>query len=357
MVSAVIIFQLESGEKLKKQTDKTATMVDVARSAGVSLKTVSRVLNKEEYVSETTRETVLAAATKLGYKLNQAARTLRSGNAQIIALLVDNPSGSYLQNTHFGALKKCQELSIQLILNECPNGVDDVQKLLQNISPSGFILSPPICDNPQIIAFLKENNCNYVVISPDDINSPQLSVTMDDTSAAREMTEYLFKLGHKNIGFVKGHPDHSSSKKRLNGFYQAHENNNVKVDEELIELGYFDYASGLESAEKLLDRKTRPTAIFSCNDDMAAAVIAAAYKRNIAIPSDLTIVGFDDTPIASIISPQLTTIRQPIAELTAKAVELLADYINHNYTDISEKKSVVMDHALIERDSSAPPKH
>ena len=341
---------------MKKQSDKTATMIDVAKSAGVSLKTVSRTLNKEEYVSEATREAVLAAATKLGYKLNQAARTLRSGNAQIFALLVDNPSGSYLQNTHFGALKKCQELSIQLILHECPNGVDDVRKLLQNISPSGFILSPPVCDNPHIIAFLQENKCDYVLIAPDDIETPQLSVTMDDTEAAREMTEYLFNLGHKQIGFVKGHPDHSSSKKRLEGFYQAHHNHNIKADEDLIELGYFDYASGLEAAEKLLDRKIRPTAIFSCNDDMAAAAIAAAYKRNISIPSDLTIVGFDDTPIASIISPHLTTIRQPIAELTANAVELLADHINHNYTDISEKKSVVMDHALVERDSSAPPR-
>lgn len=340
---------------MKKQMHKTATMVDVGREAGVSLKTVSRVLNKEDYVSETTRETVLAAASKLGYKLNQAARTLRSGNAQIIALLVDNPSRSYLQNTHFGALEKCQQLSMQLILDECPDGVEDVKRLMQNISPSGFILSPPVCDDPNIIALLKENDCNYVVISPDDPKSAQLSVTMDDTSAAREMSEYLFALGHKKIGFIAGHPDHSSSKKRLMGFYQAHENRGQTVDESLVQTGYYDYASGLACAEQLLDNPIRPTAIFASNDDMAAAAIAAAYKRNIAIPSELTVVGFDDTPIASIISPQLTTIRQPIDRFASKAVELLSDHINHNYTDVAEKKSIIMKHALIERDSSKPP--
>lgn len=337
----------------KPKTVKSATMVDVASAAGVSLKTVSRVLNKEEYVSENTRETVLHAANKLGYKLNQAARTLRSGAAQIIVLLVDNPSRSYLENIHFGALKKCQILSMQLILDECPAGVDDIKRLLQNISPTGFILTPPLSDDPNVIKYLDEQGCTYVLISPDDEESSRLSVTMDDKSASLEMTEYLINLGHERIGFIAGHPDHGASKKRLRGYKEAHKKHGITPDDDLIVQGYFDYASGLACAEKLLDLAYPPTAIFASNDDMAAAVIAAAYKRNIAIPSGLSVVGFDDTPIASIISPQLTTIKQPIADLAAQAVELLTQHINHSYSDSSHKKSIILEHSLIERHSSA----
>lgn len=329
-------------------------MVDVASEAGVSLKTVSRVLNKEEYVSETTRDVVLAAANKLGYKLNQAARTLRSGTAQIIALLVDNPSRSYLENVHFGALKKCQQLSMQLILDECPNGVEDIKRLLKNISPAGFIITPPLCDDPAVIEYLNENGCTYVLISPEDNRTTRLSVTMDDETAALEMTEYLINLGHRRIGFIAGHPDHGASKKRLRGYQEAHKKHGLSYSDELIAQGYFDYASGLTCAEKLLNLVHPPTAIFACNDDMAAAAIAAAYKRNIPIPSGLSIVGFDDTPIASIISPQLTTIRQPIADLAANAIELLSEHVNHSYADLSDKQSIILEHSLIERSSSAP---
>ncbi len=335
-----------------RKITKSVTMVDVANDAGVSLKTVSRVLNKEEYVSEAARNVVLASASKLGYKLNQAARTLRSGAAQILAILVDNPSRSYLENIHFGALKKCQQLSMQLILDECPNGVDDIKRLMHNISPAAFIVTPPLCDDPKVIKFLNDNDCTYVLISPDDVKNAPLSVWMDDEKASSEMTEYLIGLGHKRIGFIKGHPDHSASTKRMNGYYKAHEIRNIQTDATLITQGYFDYASGLLCAEKLLNLAHPPTAIFASNDDMAAAVIAAAYKRNIAIPSGLSVVGFDDTPIASIISPQLTTILQPIAELAANAVDLLSKNINHSYSEQRNDTSITLEYSFIERDSS-----
>lgn len=340
---------------MNKQTQKTATMVDVAREAGVSLKTVSRALNKEDYVSQNTRDIVLTAANKLGYKLNQAARTLRSGTAQIIALLVDNPSRSYLDNVHFGALEKCHELSMQLILNECPHGVDDVKRLADNISPAGFIVTPPLCDKSEIINFLNEHRYPYVLISPIESETANLSVTMDDERAALEMTEYLISLGHKDIGFIKGHPDHGASQKRLEGYYKAHKKHKLPIAEELIVQGYFNYASGLECTEMLLDLSKPPSAIFTSNDDMAAAAIAAAYKRNITIPDKLSIVGFDDTLIASIVSPQLTTVRQPISELAAEAVTLLAEEINHNYTGDNEVKRITLPHALVERSSSGKP--
>ena len=334
---------------------RRSTMVDVAREAGVSLKTVSRVLNKENYVREETKTAVLNAAARLDYKLNQAARTLRAGTAQIVALLVNNPSRSYLENVHFGALEKCHELSMQLILDECPNGVEDVKRLLKNLSPVGLILTPPLCDDREVIDLLEAQGCTYVLVAPIDPYAAKLSVNMDDIAAAREITEHLLKLGHRRIGYVKGHPDHGASVKRYAGYTEALRNFGLEPDPELIRQGYFDYSSGLECAESLLDLENPPTAIFASNDDMAAAAISAAYRRGISVPQQLSVVGFDDTPIAAIISPHLTTIRQPITELAANAVQLLSEHISQSFSSGVAETTIFLDHDLVERVSAGPP--
>ncbi|NJM50844.1 MAG: LacI family transcriptional regulator [Sphingomonadales bacterium] len=335
--------------------NRRSTMVDVAREAGVSLKTVSRVLNKESYVREETKTAVLDAAARLDYKLNQAARTLRAGTTQIVALLVNNPSRSYLENVHFGALAKCHELSMQLVLDECPNGVSDVRRILKSLSPVGLIVTPPLCDDPEVIELLEEQGCTYVLVAPVDPASTKYSVNMDDMAAAKEITDYLLKLGHSRIGYIRGHPDHGASVKRYAGYCDALRGQGIEPDPALIRQGYFDYASGLECAESLLNMDEPPTAIFASNDDMAAAIIAAAYRRNISVPGQLSVVGFDDTPIAGIISPHLTTIRQPIADLAANAVQLLSENIAQSFSSEQGETTIFLQHALIERDSAGVP--
>ena len=334
------------------QTLRRSTMVDVAREAGVSLKTVSRVLNEENYVREETRTAVLDAATKLDYKLNQAARTLRSGAAQIVVLLVNNPSRSYLENIHLGALERCHDLSMQLVLDNCPDGLAGVKRMLDTLSPVGLIVTPPLCDDADLVALLDSRGCHYVLVAPFDPASTRLSVNMDDIAAARQITEYLLDLGHQRIGFISGHPEHGASRKRFDGYSQALQGRGMDVDESLIRQGYFDYASGLECSESLLDMTHRPTAIFACNDDMAAATISAAYRRNIQVPDALSVVGFDDTPIAAIISPHLTTVCQPIGTLGSDAVTLLSDNISRRDT---ERKSLFLDYRITERESAGPP--
>lgn len=244
------------------QTKRRSTMVDVAKEAGVSLKTVSRVLNDESYVREETRAAVMTAASKLDYKLNQAARTLRAGAAQIVALLVNNPSRSYLENVHIGALKQCHDLSMQLVLDECPDGVDGVARILQTLSPVGLIITPPLCDDPEVIKLLEAQNCNYVMMAPTDAEAVRLSVNMDDVAAAREITEYLLELGHRRIGYIQGHPEHGATAKRYQGYCAALEKYDLKPDQELIRQGFFDYSTGLECAESLLDMAEPPTAIL-----------------------------------------------------------------------------------------------
>jgi LacI family transcriptional regulator len=334
-------------------TNNRATMIDVARTAGVSLKTVSRVLNDEAYVREETRKVVLDAANLLNYQFNQAARTLRAGSAQIVALLVNNPSRSYLENVHLGALKHCHRLGMQLVLDECEDGIADVRRILDTLSPVGLIITPPLCDDAEVLALLDERRVNYVLIAPVNPERVALSVNIDDEGAAREMTEYLISLGHTRIGFIQGHPEHGAACKRFDGYKAALAAAGIGLDETIIRQGFFDWASGLECAESLLDMDNRPTAVFASNDDMAASVLSAAYRRNIHVPSDLSVVGFDNTPIASIISPQLSTVNQPIADLASEAVNLLTDLLSpfrHN------RKIVVLPHSIIKRESVGEPR-
>ena len=342
-----------AGRHFMTQKTRRSTMVDVAREAGVSLKTVSRVLNEESYVRAETRDVVLAAAARLDYKLNQAARTLRGGSAQTIALLVNVPNPAYMESIHLGALEQCHKLSMQLMMDNCPEGAAGVKRVLETLSPSGVIITPPLCDDPEVINLLDNAGVSYVLVSPAIPSDVRSYVDMDNVAGAREITEYLLDLGHKRIGFIRGHPDHGASQKRFEGYEQALSDRGLAIDETLLRQGYFDYSSGLECAESLLDMDIPPTAIFASNDDMAAAAISAAYSRNIRVPDQLSIVGFDDTSIAAIISPHLTTVRQPISRLASEAVLLLSN----NMSRLNAKEGAVyLEHRIVVRESAAPPR-
>jgi LacI family transcriptional regulator len=336
----------KSGNKMR------ATMIDVARAAGVSLKTVSRVLNGEVYVREDTRDAVIKAASELRYEFNQAARTLRAGGAQIVALLVNNPSRSYLENVHMGALKQCHKMGLQLILDECEDGADGLRHFLDTISPVGVIITPPLCYDAAVLKLLEERGVHYVLITPANDRTDAPLVTIDDERAAHEMTEYLISIGHSRIGFIKGHPDHGASTKRYNGYLNALAKAGIDADDSIIRQGYFDWASGLQCAESLLDMANRPTAIFASNDDMAASVITACYRRDIHVPRHLSVVGFDNTAIASIISPQLSTVNQPIADLATEAVNILTGLISPMRKSAI---SVHLEYTIIKRESVAAP--
>jgi LacI family transcriptional regulator len=327
-------------------------MIDVAKAAGVSLKTVSRVLNDEVYVRDETRRIVLDAAASLNYRLNQAARTLRAGSARIVVLIVNNPSRSYLENLHIGALKQCHRLGMQLVLDECEDGADGLNRILDTLSPVGVIVAPPLGDDAAVLALLRARNVHFVVIAPDDPATVPLSVTMDDRLAALEMTGHLLSLGHRRIAFIKGHPTHNAANKRFAGYCAAMAQNGLAIDETIIRQGYFDWTSGLTCAESLLDMPARPTAVFASNDDMAASVLTAAYRRNIHVPGELSVVGFDDNQIASIVSPQLTTVYQPVSEMASGAVDLLNGVLSPVKP---ATKTLMLEHRIMLRESVAKP--
>jgi LacI family transcriptional regulator len=217
---------------------------------------------------------------------------------------------------------------------------------------AGAILTPPLSDDPDLIRELREHGVPFVRIAPSASAESGRDVAIDDRAAAREMAQYLIGLGHRRIGFIRGAAAHHQAGLRLDGYKDALDQAGIPFDPDLVAEGNFTFDSGLAAADQLLDLPQRPTAIFASNDDMAAGVIAACYRRRIQIPQELSVAGFDDTPLAATISPSLTTIYQPSREQASEAVGLLLEEITAP-SDTPHRE--LLDYQLVVRDSTAPP--
>ena len=335
------------------------TMSDVARKAGVSPMTVSRVLNGDTRVREATRQLVADAMTALSYVPNQAAQRLAGARAIRIGFLYSNPSAGYLSEFLVGLLNQASPHNVQLVVEKCEadeHGVEQARRLIDN-GVDGIILPPPLCDIAELVDLLAQSGTPAVTVAcgqPDDRLS---GVRIDDYQAAHAMACHLIALGHQCIGFVAGHPNQTASARRLQGFKDALAEHHLPQAPELIVQGLFTYRSGLDAAEQLLAQEPRPTAIFASNDDMAAAVVAIAHRLALDVPGDLTVAGFDDTALATTIWPELPTVRQPIAEMAEAAVRALVRQIRDRRDGApAAPQQVVMDHALIRRQSDAAPR-
>ncbi|AKZ29368.1 MULTISPECIES: LacI family DNA-binding transcriptional regulator [Ralstonia solanacearum species complex] len=336
------------------------TVDDVAAHAGVSIKTVSRVLNHEPNISEKTRQKVVEAMQVLDYRPNPAARRLASKRADIIALVYDNPSDNYIVNIQHGALEACQALDYSLLLSPCnyrdPHLAEQMIQSVRQRALAGLILTPPVSDVPALIHALDEAGVDYVRLAPADREHKGLSVHTEDRAAARDMTLHLIGLGHRRIGFVVCDPDHGAAYSRVFGYRDAMAQAGIAVDERLVEQGQHSFESGMACAERLLAHEPRPTAIFAGNDDMAAGVLRVAQAHGIRVPEELSIAGYDDTPLSRQLWPSLTTVRQPIQDMAYAAVEqLIAIHRPHlpGLRPHSEHES--LQYELVIRDSTCPP--
>jgi LacI family transcriptional regulator len=340
----------------RRQTG-SLTIHDVARYAGVSPMTVSRVINGEKNVRESTREAVNAAIRELNYQPNPAARSLAGADLVRIGLLYSNPSAAYLSEFLVGSLDQCSRSNIQLIVEKCDEErAEAAAKRLVASGIDGVILPPPLCDFADVTRALHDANVPAVAVAtgrpPPDVSA----VRIDDFAAAKAMTRHLIALGHRRIGFIKGHPNQTASGQRFEGHLTALAEAGVAPADELVEQGYFSYRSGFEAAERLLALADPPTAIFASNDDMAAASIAAAHRAGLDVPRDLTVVGFDDSAIATTVWPELTTIRQPIADMSRQAVTLLFEEIRSRRAgEKAQHPHALQDFSLIRRASDAAP--
>lgn len=333
----------------------SVTIDDVAELAGVSIKTVSRVLNQEPHVREATRERVLEAAKQLDYTPNVSARALAGSRSYLIGLCYDNPSPGYVGQVEQGAMAACRKAGYHLIVEE----VQEVGTALRErisafhgrVRPDGVILTPPLCDLSEVLEALDAAKARYVRIAPSRDLERSPYVYIDDRKAAEEMTLYLQGLGHRHIAFIQGPPDHFAAARRCEGFRDAMASAGLPVRPEWVQPGQFSFRSGSEAGERLLSSSDRPTAIFAGNDDMALGVMAVANRLHIEIPGGLALVGFDDSPSAQVVWPQLSTVRQPTADMAAVAAEML---IGPN-SAARGTQGRLLDFKLVLRQSSGPP--
>lgn len=338
---------------------KRARIQDVAERAGVSNMTVSRVLNEDSKVSDAKKALVLDAVKALNYRPNVSARRLASNKSFFLGLLYLDTRNAYVSKFLFQALKSSRAKGYHIVAD----GIDDsietalhsIQELIDVTQVDGVILLPPVCDMPEVLNLLQASKIPFVRIAPDSQLNLSPYICIDDYQAAFNITELLINKGHTKIGHIIGNAPEGVSRLRYQGYLDALRSNQINVPPEYIEQGDFTYDSGVIAARKMLALEDKPTAIFTSNDEMAAAAISVAHINGIAVPEELSIVGFDDTPLATTISPHLTTIRQPIQEMAELAISILT---SGKFSDLSKANSHdfrnVLGFDVIERNSVTP---
>lgn len=339
------------------------TIYDVAELAGVSAKTVSRVLNEDRAVKVDTRDRVLEAMTRLNYRPNTQARSLRLGDGKTsVGLLLEDPASGYQSRIHHAMLMACMEtgnyIAVEMFQQSSQAFPTTLENFIDDAKIKAMLLLPPLCDHGPMKAVLKARDIHCVLISPVTPDAHYPSVAMDDRKAARDVVDYLLGLGHSKIAHISGNPDHAAALLRRQGYYESFEAHDLpRPPRQYVTEGLFTFRSGIEAAERLLSLDEgpfgRPTAIFASNDEMAAATCSVAHKMGLRIPEDVSVVGFDDAPISSAVWPALTTVRQPYLEMARRSLSLLN--AAHGPVEASESQQRhLIAHEIIERESTAP---
>ncbi len=340
---------------MKKSSQPTIN--DVARLAGVSKKTVSRVINRSPLLNNDTRERVLSVIKDLGYIPNPQARALALRRNFLIGLVHDNPNAQTVLNVQQGILEALRDTEFELVVRPVDRGspdmLTDLRHFLERQRLFGVLLMPPISENDSLARLCDEIGCRYVRMGSAQLDDPEHTVASNDREAVREATEYLIKAGHRRIGLVQGPHGFRSALERRLGFEDALAGAGIALPRSLIADGNYTFDSGTHAGGRLLDLLPRPTAIFASNDEMAAGVLHTARQRGLDVPADLSIIGFDDNPIAAHIWPPMTTVRWPMATMArSAALKLVGDTIEPG--SAVREPSLFLS-ALIRRASVAPP--
>jgi len=331
-----------------------ATINDIARLAGISKKTVSRVINRSPLVRPDTREKVEALIRKHDYAPDPMARGLAFRKSFLIGMVYDNPNAEYVVNMQNGALDSLRGSGFELVVHPCdsrnPDYIDGVRGFVVQQRLHGVILVPRVSEDQALVDVLRETGCRYARIGALELDDAAHMITTNDREGAVEVAKYLETLGHRHIGLITGPRRYLSARERGGGFLETLRALGIKVAADCIVEGGYTFESGVACAERLFALEPRPTAIFTLNDEMAAGVYKAAYRLGIRIPEQLSVVGFDDSPIASRLWPSLTTVRLPIRDMGLRAAALLL----HD-PRIMPNKVTFMPH-LVARESCLPPR-
>jgi len=334
-----------------------STINDVARLAGVSKKTVSRVINRSPLLNEETREKVEKVIRELGYVPNPQARALALRRNFLIGLIHDNPNAQMVLNVQQGILEALAGTEFEMVVRPVDRSsqmmLEDVRDFLERQRLFGVVLLPPISENDALARLCDEVGCRYVRMGSAELDDAAHMVASNDRDAVREATDHLIEMGHKLIALIEGPDGFRSARERRLGFEDSLAAAGQKLPRSLIARGNYTFETGVTAAERLLDLSPRPTAIFASNDEMAAGVVFAARERGIAVPEELSVIGFDDTPIAAHIWPPLTTVRWPMVSMARSAArKLVGDMVGG--LAAGEQPSELPS-TLVKRASVAPP--
>ena len=336
---------------------KKLTITDIARLSGVSKKTVSRVINRSGLVKEDTREKILKVVAEHGYIPDPQARALALRRSQLIALISDQPNPQYVVDTQSGILEGLASTGYQLVIRPCdrssPTLYDDICEIIQHQKFFGVILTPSISEDDELIGRLRQIECPYVRIAAVSLDSPENMIETHDYVGAAEAARHIAQLGHSKIAHIRGPDIFLSAKERLRGFRVGLAEHSVAVEEQYLLRGGYTFESGMRCGEELLSLPKPPTAVFAGNDEMAVGVYQAVRRAGLRVPDDLSIVGFDDAPIATRIWPTLTTVRLPIRHMGRTAVQLLVS--NHDPFAMEPPAATSVMPSLIVRGSTAAP--
>ncbi len=314
---------------------QAVTIRHVAADVGVSLQTVSRVINNEPNVRPELKERVQEAITRLGYVPSIAAQRMSGSRSYLILALNDRDrtiadwrarqGTDWVDQMLLGGMLKCAEHGYRMIVELVDTHSDHVERELLGaiaaLQPDGIILTPPHSDNPQIVRCLAQQQIPFARIGS-KAQDEGMPILMDDEGAAVNATRHLIARGHRRIGMIAGSADYNLSGWRIDGWKVAMAEAGLPTDD-LLHAGDFTYASGERAALALLALPAPPTAIIASSDQMTLAALEVARKAGLTVPHDLSLISFDNTPMMQFTQPQLTAIDQPIAATVSKAVEMI----------------------------------
>ncbi|MET0339344.1 MAG: LacI family DNA-binding transcriptional regulator [Caulobacter sp.] len=332
------------------------TITDVADQSGVSLRTVSRVINGSSKVNADTRRKVEAVIESLGFRPSARARALATGRSFLIGLIHDDPNALVLDPVQRGLSEVCGARGFEVVVHPCSYGsdslLDNVRGFINRSRVDGVVVLPPLAELKRLHQIIAETNTPSVGIASVPIVGADMLVSME-RQAAQQLTRRLIALGHNKIAFISGPSRFVSAQQRREGFLDAL--TEAGLAPAVMCEGDYSFESGLACGEAILDRTDRATAVFASNDFMAAGVLKAMAARGLTSPGDLSVAGFDDSSIARMISPALTTINRPMRAMAETAAYRLLARIDDGGANILGRDVQPQEIALqvVERESTA----
>ena len=356
--------RINSGARRGRKPVKNATIYDVARDAGVSIKTVSRVINGDPTVKAANRQRVLDATEALNYSPSLSARSLAGARSFVIAAFLDaeltmdhwgsSRANDYVSRLQLGAIRECRKagyhFTLELIDQDPARLTREVRDVLQALKPDGILLTQPSCDDPHMLATLDAAQVRYARLGSDSALAGGMQLHLGDRRGAASVTQHLIDLGHSRIAVITGPFEASSSLERLAGFRSTMAAAGLTADDTLVRIGDFTFASGAATMRALMALPAPPSAVFACSDEMALGCMATLSELGLACPDDVSIAGFDDSVGARFSRPGLTTLRQPLVEMTSEAVRRLINPDEYISGFIGDGEAC----ALVINDSTGP---